>query len=133
QLVLSAGNHTIAIQVECTASGIVAPDLVVYTPSLGLIGYNKVDGLRAADDVQSQALVNPAGQATPGQQFIAAGTFQTVATATVGVGPNKTGLYMLNFQAQALATAYNRVWVRYLIDGQPDPNDLAITGSASQA
>ena len=66
---------------QLARQALVAPDLVVYTPSLGLIGYNKVDSLRAADDLQSQALVTPAGQATPGQQFIAAGTFQTVAEA----------------------------------------------------
>jgi hypothetical protein len=133
QLVLAAGTHTISVQVECTSTGVLSPDLIVYTPSLSLIGYNKVDGLRAADGAQAQALTRPASSTLPGQQFITAGSFQTVASIAISVGPNKTGLYALDFQAQAFATSTNRVLVRYLIDGRPDANDAAITESLNSA
>lgn len=133
QLVLAAGTHTVAVQVQAASPGFYGPALTVFTPVLSLIGYNNVDGLRSADGVQSQALTNPIGTAAPGQQNITAGSFQTVARQTLTVGPNKTGIYALAFQAQAFATTGNRVWIRYLIDGQPDSTDLAITASASQA
>ena len=131
ELTLTGGTHTISVQVMCaTPSG--GTNLVVYTPVLSLIGYSVVDGVRGGAGQQVQALTAPDPNA-PGQQDITAGSFQTVASTSVNVAGNRTGLYNFVFQAQAAASSANRVYVRYLIDGQPDPNDLAITQSSSSA
>jgi len=78
----------------------------------------------AALAVQTQALVNPANLGS-GVQFqrIAAGAYQTVASQTVTVGPGQTGLFNLNFQAQAFDAISNRAGVRYLTRGE----DLVLT------
>ena len=47
----SIGATAVSRRLSSTPGGNVAPDLVVYTPSLGLIVYNKVDTLRSADGV----------------------------------------------------------------------------------
>jgi hypothetical protein len=132
QLILSPGTHTITVQIACSSHGINGTDLLVYTPVLTLFGYNTVDGQHAVDGVQTQALTSPV-PGTPGQQGITAGSYQTVASRTVTVAGIASGLIELGFQAQAQATGNNRAFVRYLIDGKPDPADLALTGSGTNA
>ncbi len=132
QLVLGAGTHTISIQIMDTPIDTSGADLAVYTPVLSLVGYNTIDGQHAADGLQSQAVTSPVGGA-PGQQDLTAGSWQTVASQSVTVAGIRSGLYAFAFQAQAESSYTNRVYVRYLIDGQPDPTDLAITQSASEA
>jgi hypothetical protein len=132
QLVLAPGTHTISVQVECTSTGVNGSDLHVYTPVLTLFGYNVIDGQHAIDGVQTQTPASPVSGAA-GQQDLTAGTYQTVATKTITVAGIASGVIDLGFQAQAQATDNNRVYVRYLIDGQPDPNDQAIASSGTGA
>ncbi len=125
QLNLSAGTHTITVQVECTSHGLLGQDLLVFTPTLGLTGYTVIDGTHAADGVQVQT---PAGA-----QSITAGAWQTVASKQITLNATNTGTFAFGFQAQAFADRGNRVFVRYLIDGRPDPNDVAASLSPNTA
>src|SRR6516162_580709 len=78
--------------------------------------------------VETQALADPANLGSGTQyQVITTGTYQRVASQTVTVGPGQTGLVDLHFQAQAFAGLATRVGVRYLIDGQVDPNDAVFS------
>jgi hypothetical protein len=132
ELALTPGNHTISIQVQSDTTVSETANLTVYTPTLSLIGYNLVDGVRGAGGLQTQ-LPASAVNTAPGQQNLTAGSWQTVASQSVSIVGPRTGLYDFGFQAQALSQFANRVYVRYLIDGQPDPNDLAVAQSSSEA
>jgi hypothetical protein len=133
QLNLSAGTHTVAVQVLCTAQGLnPGLDLTVYAPTLSLTGFAKIGSQHAADGTQTQLPSNPSGGAA-GRQYISAGTYQTVASQTVTIDAGKSGLVDLAFQAQAFADRSNEARVRYLIDGQPDPEDMGISYSATGA
>jgi hypothetical protein len=132
-LTLPAGTHTVAVQVYCTTQGLSASqDLAVCGPAMSLVAFNVVDGQNTAVGTQVQSLASPAS-GTPGQQHIMAGTYQTVTSATVTVGANRTGVYDLTFQEQAYAWLANRVTVRYLIDGHPDPADAALSSNGTGA
>ncbi len=132
QVVLTGGTHTITVQVMETPLTSADGNAILYGPALGIIGYNTIDGQHSADGLQSQTVVSP-DSSNPGQQDITAGSWQTVSTLSVPVAGIRSGLYSLNFQAQGLTSNANRVYVRYLIDGNPDPLDEAVATSASSA
>jgi hypothetical protein len=132
QLALGIGTHTIAIQVMDSALTSTPAQLAIYTPVLTLIGYNTVDAQHSADGLQTLAVATPVAGAA-GQQNVTAGGWQTVASLSVPVAGIRSGLFMLGFQAQAQSSSANRVYVRYLIDGKVDPNDVGIQQSASES
>jgi hypothetical protein len=123
QLTLGVGTHTITVQIEGTTAAPNAngQDLDVAGTSLALTGYNIIDGQKAASAYQTQTAVSPPGSTS---QNITAGSYQTVSSQLLTVGP---GVVNLAFQAQVSTGSVNdQVVVRYLIDGLPDPNDLAV-------
>jgi hypothetical protein len=132
QLVLTGGTHTVTVQVTETTLTTSDLGVTLYAPTLGIIGYNIVDAQHSADGLQTQTVTSP-DPVNAGQQDITAGSWQTVASLSVPVAGIRSGLYTLNFEAPALASGSNRVFVRYLIDGNVDPNDAAVASSASGA
>jgi hypothetical protein len=132
QVVLTGGTHTVTIQVMESPLTSSDSGVVLYAPTMSLIGYNTIDTQHSADGLQSQAVVSP-DSSNPGQQDITAGSWQTVATLSVPVAGIRSGLYSLNFQAQGIASGSNRAFIRYLIDGNVDPNDEAVATSLSGA
>jgi hypothetical protein len=130
---LSAGTHTIIVQVYGTSEYFTPLNsFSLYAPVLSVVAYNIVDTAAAAAGTQVQALTSPiAGNSN--QQVVTSGTWQTVTSASVTVGANKTGLFDLTFQAIANDTLNTRVQVRYLIDGQLDPRDVAVSSAGNGA
>src|SRR5207253_2983672 len=91
-----------------------------------------IDGQISAGGLQTQALSSPDSGATT-QQTIASGAWQTVASAPLTIGARSTGFAELDFQAEAAASAANRVLVRYLIDGRVDTSDASANLSPTAA
>jgi Planctomycete extracellular len=131
-VVLTGGTHTVTMQVMETPLTVSDSGATLYAPTLSLIGYNTIDGQHSADGLQSQTLANP-DAGSPGQQDVTEGSWQTVANLSVPVAGIRSGLYSFSFQASGLTSYSNRVYLRYLIDGNPDPNDATPATSASQA
>jgi hypothetical protein len=120
------------VQVQFDNQGYLGADPIVYTPTLGLTAYSKIDGQISAGGLTSQAVTTPKLLAT-NQESINAGAWQTIASLPLTTTSRNTGLIALDFQAQAAATTQNRVFVRYLIDGKIDPNDVAANLSPTAA
>jgi hypothetical protein len=132
QLVLTPGTHTITIQIKSTPLALAGGNMVVYTPVLSLLAYNIVNSQHAADGVQAQTVATAAA-GLPGQQNVTAGSWQTIASMSVPASGIRSGLYDFTFQAQEVTNVANRVYVRYLIDGKPDPNDASLANSPGES
>ena len=66
------------------------------TPELSLIGYNRINGVAAADGVNALGPVWPSSTSAPGKRLDDADR-----PTSVNVDAAKTGLYDLHFQAPA--------------------------------
>jgi hypothetical protein len=123
---------TITVQVQSAASaGSGGQDLEVWDPCLQITGYNSLDLQSAACIIPSGQVANSnAGDSYGQAQYVSAGSFQTVSTLTYDVDPARAGLFNLTFTAYAQScSASDCVNLRYLIDGQLDPTDLASNSS----
>ena len=81
--------------------------------------------------LQNQTLANPTSTST--SQALVAGVWQNIVNQSVTITPNQTGVVDLKFEAQAFSGMANRLGVRYLIDGNVDPNDAMVNLSSTTA
>jgi hypothetical protein len=123
QLQLTAGMHTVSIQVEDSAdSGTGGKDLMVRDPSLQVTGYNSLNGQSAAVGYQNQIVANENSSSGANNiQEVSAGNWQTICSIGPATSLSNLGLYDLAFTAYARSNSSNDlIRLRYLIDGYVD-------------
>ena len=128
QFNLTPGAHVITVQMYLmNAVPFVNQATTVYTPVLHLTTYNVIDNQVAALSVEAAPIA--LGSGSPAQQVVTAGAWQTLVSQPITIATGMSGLVDLNFQTTTFSSLPNRVLVRYLVDGNPDPNDKAIAAS----